>query len=225
MFASLDVWQRALASRTPRAAKRGMVWAAIFMIPFFFMAALIGIFGGILFPSADVNSLIFETLTGVLPSVLLGIGLTGFFAAVMSSADSLLLILSQTIVNDIYTKDISPEKALRHSRLYSLGLGILALIAAIVFLNLVTVAVSAVSFQVVMVPAAIGLFFWKRSTAAAAFWSIVIGAMVILTTLPILAEQAFLPGFLVSAILFVGISLLTEHSSDEQIDITAPAEV
>ena len=216
MFASLDVWQRALASRTPQVAKRGMIWAAIFMIPFFLMAALIGIFGGIIYPNVEVNSLIFKTLTGTLPSVLLGVGLAGFFAAVMSTADSFLLILSQTIVNDIYRKNMSPEKVLHHSRLYSLGLGILALIAAIILLDLVTVAVSAVSLQVVMVPAAIGLFFWKRSTATAAFWSIIIGSITTVVALPFLSEQSFLPGFVASAVVFVALSLFTNHSESER---------
>ena len=219
IFSSLDVWQRALAARNPVVAKKGMLWAGVLLIPFFIMASLIGIYGKVLYGGLDPNTLIFQELIDFLPPVLLGIGITGFFAAVMSSADTMLLVLSQTLVNDISPKKFSPEKTLKYSRRISLVLGLVALVTAVTLLDIVDVAIGAVSFQVVIVPAVLGLFFWKRATGKAAFWSMLLGALVIVFTLPFLTDQAFLPGFLVSIIAFVLISLFTKHSTEEQLNL------
>jgi SSS family solute:Na+ symporter len=221
IFTSLDVWQRALAARSAQTARRGMNLAGLTLLPFFGMAALIGLFGWVLYPDIDVNLLVFRELVDVLPVGLLGVGLVGFFAAVMSSADTMLLVLSQTIVNDLYRRPLSESAALRLSRRYSFGLGILALVVAVVLLDLVDVAIGAVSFQVVLVPAAFGIFFWKRATSRGAFLSILVGALTIAGTLPFLGEQAFLPGFLASCIVFVLVSFLTEHTVHEKIDLVS----
>lgn len=225
IFSSLDVWQRAYAAKDAHTARRGMMWAGIFTFPFFVMATLMGIYGHILFPELAGNQIVFQELIHVLPMGLLGVSLAGFLAAVMSSADTYLLVVSQTLVNDFRRTPVEPVRALRMSRWVSLIVGLASLGGAVVLLNLAQVAISAVSLQIVLLPAVVGLFFWKRATAKAALASIIIGTIATFMLLPMLGEQAFLPGFFASAIAFVAVSLFTTHAPEEKLNLFELHEV
>lgn len=225
IFSSLDVWQRAYAAKDAQTARRGMMWAGIAAFPFFIMATLMGMYGHVLYPEFAGNQIVFQELIHVLPAGLLGVCLAGFLAAVMSSADTYLLVVSQTLINDFRRDAVVPEKALQMSRWISLILGFASLGGAIILLNLAQVAISAVSLQIVLLPAVVGLFFWKRATAKAALASIGIGTIATVVLLPTLGEQAFVPGFFTSAIAFVVVSLFTAHASEERLNLFETNEI
>lgn len=218
---SMDVWQRAFAARDESAARWGMAGAAALTFPFFLLATLMGMFGAALFPELpDPNGLVPRELTEILPIGLRGLTLAGFFAAIMSSADTCLLIVSQTLVNDFYLKGrgvvLPPERVLVLSRIVTLVVGVAALLVAALVLSIFHLAIGATSLGVALIPATLGAFFWKRSTATAAFWSIALGALTVLFVFPRLGQESFLPGVIVSACVFVTLSFLTGHRAEEQ---------
>ena len=155
-------------------------------------------------------------MTLILPVGLYGLVLAGFFAAVMSSADTVLLITSMTLVHDIYRKgmnrQMSEEETLRLSRKVTFVLGIMALIVALLIFNIVHLAIEAISFYVVLTPAIIFGFYWKRANNKAAIWSIIIGLIGVIAFLFIDPVQAFIPGIVLSFLTFIIVTFLTKET-------------
>ena len=205
VLSSADMWQRAYAADTQKSAKKAMIIGSVMVLLFIAMGTLFGIFGKILFPAIGSNMVISEILK-LLPIGLFGLVLAGFFAAIMSSADTVLLITSMTLVHDIYQKTFKkillPHQTLRISRWVTFVVGILSLGIALTIFNIVHLAIEAVSFHVVLIPAVVFGFFWKKATSTAAFWSIITGLVTVLIFLFIDPVQAFIPGLIVSFLTF-----------------------
>ena len=209
-----DLWQRAYAGKSTREVKWSMQISGIIVFLFLIAGTLFGVYGKILLPESSPNLIVPELLKMLLPPALFGIVLVGFFAAIMSSADTMLLIVSMTLIHDLYiktlNKELAPEAILKMSRWTTLVIGILAVVIAATVFSVVHIAIEAVSFSVALLPAVIFGFYGKKSTNAAAFWSIVIGTLTILIFLFIDPVQAFIPGIIMSFISFFIINALTK---------------
>jgi len=203
---SADMWQRAYAADTTKNVRWAMKISSALVLLFLTMATLFGIFGKILLPDTHSNLIVAELITTLLPTGLLGIVLAGFFAAIMSSADTVLLVTSMTVVHDIYQKifrkELSPEKMLRMSRWATVTLGVIGLAVALFVFNIVHLSIEAVSFYVALLPAVVFGFYWRKATSTAALWSIILGFFTIVAFLFIDPIQAFIPGLIVSFITF-----------------------
>lgn len=212
VFVSMDVWVRIFAAKTPKTAKQAMKLSGIFMFVYFVAFTLVGMFARTISQSLDPNQVTPLMLTSTLPVGLLGLGISGLIAALMSSADTQLLVLSSTLLQDFYrgfmNKKASDEHILKLSHVVSVVLGLIAVGVALMIPNIVQLAINAVSVSLVLLPATIGLLFWKRATSAAAFWSIIVGFVVTIALLQVMPREAFIPGFLSSSIIFVALSML-----------------
>jgi len=213
IISSADVWQRAYAADSKKNVKWAMGLAGVFIFLFLIMSILFGLYGKIFVPDATTNMVVADLLKHFLSPGVFGLVLAGFFAAIMSSADTMLLITSMTLTHDIYTKtmnkQISPEQTLKISRWTTLVVGLIALAFALIVFNIVHIAIEAISFYVVLAPAIVFGFYWKRANAIAALWSIALGFVATLTFLFIDPIQAFIPGLIVSFLTFVIVNLLT----------------
>ena len=213
-FTFADLWQRAYAGDSKRTVKKASYISGILAFLFLFMAVLFGVYGHILIPDSTSNTIISDLLT-LLPVGLYGLVLAGFFAAVMSSVDTVLLITSMTIVHDIYKKGMNrvmnDEETLKIGRKVTAILGIMALIVALLVFNIVHLAIQAISFYVVLTPAIIFGFYWKKANNKAAIWSIIIGLMGVVAYLFIDPVQAFIPGVVLSFLTFILVTFLTKN--------------
>ncbi|MFA6504168.1 MAG: hypothetical protein WCT54_04555, partial [Patescibacteria group bacterium] len=156
-----------------------------------------------------------DLMSLILPAGLYGLVLIGFFAAIMSSADTVLLITSMTLVHDIYikgmNKPMTEHATLRLSRIVTFVLGILGLIVALLISNVVHLAIESISFYVVLTPAVIFGFYWKRANNKAAIWSVLIGLIGVFAFLFIDPVQAFIPGIVLSFLTFILVAFLTKN--------------
>lgn len=197
-----DLWQRVYAGESVKGVNWAMKVSGIIVFLFLVAGTLFGIYGKILLPEATANTVVPELLNLFLSPVLFSIVLAGFFAAMMSSADTMLLIVSMTLIHDLYQKtfkkELSPEMVLKLSRWTTFIVGSLALIVAVIIFNIVHLAIEAVSFLVALLPAIVLGFYWKKATSSAAFWSIIIGTLTIAVFLFIDPVQAFIPGIITS---------------------------
>ena len=98
---SSDIWQRTYAGDTAKNVKWAMTVGAFVTFAFIIMGTLLGIYGHILLPGIEANMVVPQLLNSFLSPVMFGVVLAGFFAAIMSSADTMLLIMSMTIVHDL----------------------------------------------------------------------------------------------------------------------------
>ncbi len=201
-LASSDLWQRAYAGESVKTVKNAMRISSVMVFLFLIAGTLFGVFGKILLPLATPNSVVPGLLQLYLSPVLYGIIIAAFFAAIMSSADTVLLIMSMTIVHDFYQKTFNhqqtPEQILKKSRIVTFVMGTFSLCIALLIFNVVDIAIDAVSFPVVLIPAIVFGFYGIYADSTAAAWSIALGLLTIIAFLFIDPVQAFIPGVVVS---------------------------
>lgn len=156
--------------------------------------------------------------SSAVPSVLAVIVMVGIIAAAVSTIDSILLTLSSTFAKDVYgniKKDTTDQKQLTIGKFVIPIIALMAYLFAELELNLIAVlSVASSAGLLVVVPAIIGTFFWKKGTAPAVLASVIsAGAVVLLLELfqlKPLGLASGLWGLLLSTILFIGISLFTK---------------
>ena len=230
--------QRVLGARDVRQAQLGCVFTGFLKIipPFIFM--LPGIFCYILHPHLEDPDQAFTTMVvNYLPAGMTGLVVAVLIAALVSTLDSGLNSFSTVFTLDIYVKHFRPDAAPKEVKwLGRLVTVIAAALSVAVALGLAAVGrdlFNLLQGVIAFVAPPMGAVFligvlWKRATAAAAFWTLVLGSIVSLTCgVCHLAEwpsKEFWPHYLLlSFYLFVGVSafmilvsLLTRHSPEEQ---------
>jgi SSS family solute:Na+ symporter len=118
-------------------------------------------------------------LRTVLPVGLMGLMLSAYFSAIMSTADSCLMAASGNVVTDIlhrFFPKITDRQSLVYSQLATLAIGIIALLLASIMKNVLELMLLSYAFMVsgLFIPV-IGALFWKRSSSKGAFWAMIVG--------------------------------------------------
>ncbi len=191
-FIGMTLYQRIYASRDEKTARKAWFLAGIFEWPIMaFMGVLLGLFarvalqkgmfesiGYIDFDSMDPEMGLPLLLRTVLPVGLMGLMMSAYFSAIMSTADSCLMAASGNILSDLLNRyGRIPEKAqLKYSQWLTLAVGAVALVLATQMTNVLDLMLLSYSFMVsgLFVPILAALFFKNRS-ALAAWWSILLG--------------------------------------------------
>lgn len=159
----------------------------------------------------------------LLPSGIAGIVIAAYVAAVMSSADSMLMGPVVIFVNDFYRKRIKPEASDREllyiARLAVVVFGLLAIGLAYRVPNVLELILYAYTFGAAgLFFPMLGLLFWRRTTAKGAHYSMLCGggAAVIwsLAGEPFGLASSYM-GWIIGLPVMIIVSLLTEHSPDE----------
>lgn len=223
ILVSMDMWQRVYAAADVKTARRSFILAGVFYLPFLFLIPVLGMFAKILFPAINPNTATFELMTNLLPTGILGLGLAAFFAALMSTADSMLMVSSAVLAKDFYRsfigKQASEKKVLKLARIFSLIVGFVGLGVALLIPSVIELIISGFTSLTIFLPAVLGGFFWKRATTKAATFSILFSFLTIIALLIPLGQMAFVPGFMVSLVLFIVLSFLTSHAPTETTEI------
>jgi len=201
----------------PFARRVAVSWTGIGLI----CALSIGVLGHGFFADglADQERIFMFMVDMLFNPVIAGVLLTAILAAVMSTADSQLLICSSTIADDIYKatfrKHASQKELLMVGRLAVLGVSAVALMLALVpdsdVLDLVSYAWA--GFGACFGPTLILSLYWKRMNQWGALAGIVVGGITVIAWSRIsgglfdLYEIA--PGFVFSLVAIVLVSLVT----------------
>ncbi|ADQ13834.1 sodium:solute symporter family protein [Halanaerobium hydrogeniformans] len=162
------------------------------------------------------------------PTVLALTAMVGITAAAISTVDSIMLTLSSVVVRDLF-KNLSDQRDIKQLRIAKISIIVIAifgLLFAIQELDLIAaLSVASSVGLLVVVPSIFGAFFWKGATAAGSLSSIIIASFTAVY-LQFSGWQPFGHGagiwtLLVSTLIFIGVSLLTEaprEKADEFID-------
>jgi len=115
--------------RAVRVARRVAVgWAVLIYAGMI----LLGLTGRVLYPKIGDNETIMVVVTsGLLPPVLAGVVLAAILSAIMSTADSQLLVASSSVTHDLKFGRESPERLVRDSRIVVVLLSAGAVVAAL----------------------------------------------------------------------------------------------
>lgn len=161
--------------------------------------------------------------------ILAGVFIGGPLAAIMSTVDSLLIMISSTIVKDLYVeyinKDADNKTIKKISMATSLSMGILVFVLAlrpvdlIVWINLFALAGQEIIF---LCPLVLGLY-WKGANKLGAICSIVAGATCYLyleiLKMKIYSMHNIVPALVVSLVVFVIASKFGERTDDETLKL------
>jgi len=225
-FVGMTLYQRIYASKSSKEAQKAWFIAGIFEWP---VMAFLGVALGILARVAVVNGLFQHLgysdpgsidpelglpllLVNVLPVGLLGILMSAYFSAIMSTADSCLMALSGNVLTDIYmnlNKSTSRKiNNIRLSQIITLILGTFAVLLAAKMTNVLDLMLYSYAFMVsgLFIPV-IGALYLKNRAPMAAFVSMILGGG---TTIVLIILETPLPldldpnifGISISAIAF-----------------------
>jgi solute:Na+ symporter, SSS family len=123
------------------------------------------------------------TAKQALPPLLGAILLGGVFAKVISTANNYLFSPASNLIHDVYERFINPHASQRRtliiSRIIVVLLGLFAILQATQFESVLKASLYAYTvYGAAVTPAVMAVFFWKRSTAAGAIASILLGTVV-----------------------------------------------
>lgn len=164
-----------------------------------------------------------------------GIFICGILAAIMSTADSQLLVCASSVSKDIYKnivdKDANDQKVLRISRITVIVVAILAFLVAwdpnSSIMNLVSDAWAGLGSA--FGPLVVASLFWKRTNLQGAVAGILSGGITVIIWdyLPLIGGKtiyaatgiySLLVGFVVSLLFIICVSLCTKAPSQEILD-------
>lgn len=228
---------RHLSMDNPDTTKRAAIWNVFYNTFFIYQPYLLGLMAIVLLPNLQDPEMAIPTLAlDLLPTVVAAIVLAALMAAVMSTADSLLMmagsILSRDVVQRFATSDISDDRMFLWSRVLVLAIGILGVVVATIqppgVFELVIFAFGGLG-TAFLVPNVAGIYWdranWKGALAAMLTGS---GTNVIWTAFDLQSTTAvhpFLAGLVVSAVFLVVVTLLTEPPNEEVVTIVRDARI
>ncbi|QKY71071.1 sodium/pantothenate symporter [Lentibacillus sp. CBA3610] len=124
---------RAMSYKDSRSMHRAIIIGTIVVGVIMLNMHLIGVFARPILPGIEVGDRVMPLIAlEVLPNWLAGIVLAAPMAAIMSTVDSLLLLVSSSIVKDVYLNYVEPKAS--HDRVKRLSIGVTAVLGVIVFL-------------------------------------------------------------------------------------------
>ena len=173
---------RAMSYKDSKAMHKAIIIGTLVIGTIMFGMHLIGVLARAVIPGIEIGDKVMPTLTlEVLPPLLAGIVLSAPMAAIMSTVNALLILVSSTVVKDIYLNFIKPDAAekqiKRTSLIVTTVIGIAVLLFALnppdllVWLNLFSFG----GLESVFIwPIIFGLY-WSRGNKYGACLSMIMG--------------------------------------------------
>lgn len=226
-FGQPHILSRFMAISSAEKIKKSRMIAMIWVVISLVMAILIGMIGRVYLaePLADAEKVFMVMVNRLFPSYIAGIMLAAILAAIMSTADSQLLVTASALTEDVYRalfkRNASDKELVWVSRLSVIGVAIVAYILALnpesSVLDLVSYAWA--GFGAAFGPVVIFSLFWKRMTRNSAILGMLTGGITVVVWKQLsggifdLYEIA--PGFVIASLIIVIVSLLGKEPSEE----------
>lgn len=245
-FGQPHILVRFMAIKSPKEVRPARIIAMVWVLVSLAAAVLVGYLGRPYFDilhqplAAGAEETIFMvSVTKIFPIVIASILLSAILAAIMSTADSQLLVAASAVSGDFYkefiNKNATDKQLVWISRLTVVGIALLAGIFAANPNSSVFEIVSHAwaGFGAAFGPIILCALFWKRTNAKGAIAGIISGGVVALvwaymsniaglfgvTELPkIFSLYEIVPGFIVSLAFIFAVSLATEKPSAEMLE-------
>ncbi len=213
---------RFIAARSRRDILDGGLIAVPCILLFDLGAVFGGMAGRVIFPVLDDPETILPMMTSsLMPAVFTGVYLVIVLAAIMSTADSLLIMASATVVRDIVQRIYRPDESDKRLALYGkavtavIGVGALLLALGEVRVIFWFVLFAWSGLACAFAPPVLCSLFWKRTTRAGATAGMLGGFLTAIIWVLAFKPYTYdlyelIPGFIVGFALTIVVSLLTE---------------
>ncbi len=215
---------RHMAMRRPATARVAGVYSTFWNLFFVTAPYLVGIFAIVILPNLDDPELaIFGVAKKLLPPAVTGVVMAAIMAAIMSTADSILLqtgtIASRDLYQRFFRRHATDQQMVRVSRLLVLAIAIIGYIVALVrppgVFTIVVFTTSVLGSA--FLPVYVCAVWWRKANTPGALASMTGGALVSFLWKVTGIDEAtavhpMLAGVATSTALIITVSLLTQHS-------------
>ena len=218
---------RFMAIKNPADLRKGTVIGISWAVLAFWGAMFIGLFGVVIFQSeviSDPEKVMPLMANRLFPGWLAGILISGAIAAMMSTADSQLLVTTSAVSEDIYHNFINKKASEKHlvgiSRIATFCIGIAAFIIALCTKDLVftMVAFAWSGLGSAFGPALFLTLWWKKTTKEGVLAGMLVGTITVIIWhfTPSLSGLVYelAPAFLLALLAVVFVSLATQPKAD-----------
>jgi len=214
---SQPAYQRVHSSKDEKTAFRAPLIGAFVVMALAIFPVVIGMCAKILWPDIEPSLAVPRLLQEVFPPVVAAIFIAAILAAVMSTADSVLLGGTANIVRDFYQQILRPDaddsELLRVSTIATIAIGVGALSVTYLVPRIIDLFVISYSIQVCggLIPV-VGALFWKGGTEQGAWASFVVGiGFIVLSSLDIIdLPYHYVIGLVPAVFVYVAVSLMTK---------------
>jgi SSS family solute:Na+ symporter len=199
-FVGMTLYQRIYASKSEKQAKKAWFIAGLFEWPLMaFMGVILGLFSRVAFENGMFADIGYSLSSGidpemglpvllntVLPVGFMGLMLSAYFSAILSTADSCLMAASGNVQTDILSRFFKFKKdrksQLMASQIVTISIGVLALILATYMTNVLELMLYSYAFMVsgLFIPVLVALY-GKKPNSTAAIISMIIGGTTTVT--------------------------------------------
>lgn len=237
-FIGMTLYQRIYACKNTKEAQKAWYIAGVFEYPFMaFMGVTLGLLGRVAADQGmfmhlgfgdpatmDVEMGLPLLLREILPIGLMGLMMSAYFSAILSTADSSLMAASGNVLSDVL-KDIIPQgenvkRDLRISQITTFLIGVIAITISLQMENVLDLMLKSYAFMTsgLLIPLLMGLFTRLRSSTAAIAAMVLGGGCTIILTffeekLPY-GLDANIYGITLSFIVYI---ILAKHFSKENV--------
>jgi SSS family solute:Na+ symporter len=212
-----DIWQRIATARTEGIARWAGTVSGVYCVFYGVAGAVIGMCAKVLLPEIASRDQVFSSMVLLtLPPGISGLVTAAALAAIMSTASGTLIasatVVDKDIVEIVMKVEYGAENEVRRSRLFLLGLGLIAIGLACVMQDVVAALTIAYDILVGgLLIAIVGGLFWRRGNIQGAMASMVCGIGVTIGAMivggDIYASMPIFLGIGASLVAFLGVSL------------------
>jgi len=195
VFQSAEYWQRVYAAESTKVVKNGLIWSAILVLISGVVISFVGLNAH--FAAADIEprNAFAHGLSLLMPEQFLSLGLVLIFAAIMSSADTIIFVLASSLSVDFIKKYRNREanKSMASTtRWFIILLSLAAFVFAWFFRDLIQVIVFITGMGFSIIPAVIIGFHYKirSESAIISFCTGIIYIFILLLTGTLYAEAS-----------------------------------
>jgi Na+/proline symporter len=218
IFQSAEYWQRVYAAKNARVVVRGLRASALLVILTGLAVSVVGLAAHLHVPGIESRNAFAEGLTVLISPKYIGVSLVLLFAAIMSSADTIIFVLASSLSKDYIAnfskKVVSARELKQYTRWFILLFALLGFGFAFYFRDLVAVIIFITGLGFTVIPAAIASFHFKI-TRQAALASLVSGLVYILVLIisNMLIPELSIASIVVAALFLIVTQLFTKDRS------------
>ncbi len=222
-FVGMTLYQRIYACKDVNTAKKAWRIAGLFEWPIMaFMGVALGLFSRVAFEQGMFAELGFGPSSGmdaelglplllvnILPIGLMGLMMSAYFSAIMSTADSCLMAASGNLITDVlgHLKSTKENHSILKSQVITLVIGVLAIVLSTIMQSVLDLMLYSYAFMVsgLLIPV-LGTLIYKKPSSLAALFAMIFGGT---TTLTLILLNLNLPFDLDANFFGISISIST----------------
>jgi Na+/proline symporter len=220
IFQSAEYWQRVYAARDNRVVRNGLAGSAALVIVTGLAISIVGLTARNAAGTIEARDAFAEGMRIMLPPEYIVVALLLLFAAIMSSADTIIFVLASSLSKDyagLFMKTAPTQsQMMKTTRLFIVLFALLGFVMAYFFRDLVAIIIFITGLGFTIIPAAIASFHMKLNTwvVTASFIAGCLYILILFITGNLIAEASIASIGVAAFVLFAGhlLSLLKKSA-------------